>query len=95
MRQQIEEVNGRPYESYQVENEMKDLMLLCPQRATGGGDGIRGEIPMEIIAADSREKNKSGQSSRGGSPQQQLACLPYHQYGAQGDVETAENKKIE
>ena len=50
---------------------------------------------MEIIAADSGEKDKACQSSRRGGPQQQPACLPDHQYGTQGNVKAAEDKKVE
>lgn len=70
-------------------------MPLCPQRPAGRVDGIGGEIPMKIIAADGGEEYEAYQPSGGPNAQQQFTCLPYHQYRTQGNVKTAKYEKVE
>jgi len=95
VRQQINEINCCAYQSHQIKNEVKYLMLLCPHDPAGGVDGMGCEIPMEIIAADSGEEDKAYQSFRGWDAEQQPARLPDHQHGTQGNIKTAENEIVE
>src|SRR6185437_6778456 len=73
---------------------MQRLMMMGPENAAGRSAGLRGEVPVKIIAADGGKKNESHQSRRRRRSQQQLARLPGHQDGAKGNIEAAENKII-
>jgi hypothetical protein len=95
MRQQVKEIDGRPDQPYQVKDKMEYLMPLGPQSPAGRVDGIGGKIPVKIITADGGEKYKADESPGRRYTQQQFTRLPYHQHGAQGDVETAKNEKVE
>ena len=70
-------------------------MPLCPQRSAGRVDGIGGEIPMKIIAADGGEEYEAYQPFGWWSAQQQFTRLPYHQNGTQRNIKTAKYEKIE
>src|SRR6187402_3722403 len=74
---------------------MNDLVPLGPSQVTGRMRRPGSKIPVEIIAADRGEKDKTHQSPRSGSAEQQMTGLPDHQHRATGNVQTAENKKIE
>jgi hypothetical protein len=74
---------------------MEYFMPLCPQCPAGRVDGIGGKIPMKIIAADGGKEYKTHQSFGGWTAQQQFTRLPYHKHGAQGNIKTAKNEKIE
>ena len=95
MRQQVKEIDGCAHRPHQIQDKMKDLVPLGPDRPPGRIDRIRSKIPMEIIAADGGEEYKTHQPSGRGSAQQQLTGLPDHQYGAQGNIKAAEDKKVE
>jgi hypothetical protein len=49
---------------------------------------------VEIIAAHGGKKYKSIKSDRDAGVQNQVPCLPAHNYGTQGNINTAENEKV-
>ena len=70
-------------------------MVACPLYPMGRRGCFRGQPPMEIVAADSGEEYEPHEPARWGRTQQQPACLPDHQDGADGDIKAAKNKIID
>jgi hypothetical protein len=92
---QIEEINDGADRADQVKDNMYRLVVVCPLDAAGGAGGARGEIPMKVIAAHGGKEGEPQQMNGRGSTQQQAACLPDTQYGANRNVEAAEDNKID
>lgn len=69
--------------------------MVCPLHPMGRRGRFWGQPPMKIITADSGEEHEPHEPARRGRPQQQPACLPDQQDGADGDIKAAENKIVD
>ena len=77
-----------------IKQQVRIFMVMRPLHAVRRFMRKRGQEPVEIITADAGKKNEPEKIVRI-RKSEHMACLPGHQYRAKGNIDTAEEKKIE
>ena len=77
-----------------IKQQVRIFVVMGPLHPVRRFMRKRRQEPVEIITADAGKKNEPEKIVRIGKSEH-MTCLPGHQYGAKGNINAAEEKKIE